>query len=92
MKETNFLVFNLSFNQIALSNSLFLNFTPQVYYLTSGELTGYYTSGFLTIAKKNCPFSLTGVINKGISTQILPDDDFTWSILLNYSFPTKRKI
>ncbi|KSA13804.1 hypothetical protein [Maribacter dokdonensis] len=91
VKETNFLVFNLSFNQIALSNSLFLNFTPQVYYLTSDELTGYYTSGFLTIAKKNCPFSLTGVINKGISTQILPDDDFTWSILLNYSFLSKKR-
>ena len=92
VKETNFLVLNAAFSQIPISESFYMNFTPQVYYLTSDDLTGYYTSAFLTIGKKQCPFSLTGVVNKGISTQILPDDDFTWSVLLNYSFPMKRKI
>tara|TARA_R110000744_G_scaffold318727_2_gene425080 strand:- start:116 stop:898 length:783 start_codon:yes stop_codon:yes gene_type:complete len=91
VKETNFLVANASFTQIPLSKTVFMNFTSQVYYLTSDKLTGYYTSAFLTLAKINCPFSLTGVINKGISTQILPDDDFTWSVLLNYSFPSSGK-
>ncbi|MUH36173.1 hypothetical protein D9O36_10000 [Zobellia amurskyensis] len=91
VKETNFLVVNASFTRIPLSKTVFMNFTPQVYYLTSDKLTGYYTSAFLTLAKRNCPFSLTGVVNKGISTQILPDDDFTWSILLNYSFPSKKR-
>lgn len=86
VKETNFLVFNTTFSDIALSRSFYFNFTPQVYYLTSDDLHGYYTSGFLTIAKKDFPLSVTGVVNKGIDTEILPDDDFTWSILLNYSF------
>ncbi|SNR45890.1 hypothetical protein SAMN04488009_1895 [Maribacter sedimenticola] len=91
VKQTNFLVLNTSFNQIQISEQLVINFTPQVYYLTSDKLTGYYTSAFLTLAKKNCPFSLTGVVNKGLRTQILPDDDFTWSVLLNYSFSSNKR-
>jgi len=91
VKETNFLVLNASFSQIPLSKTLYMNVKPQVYYLTSDKLTGYYASGFLTLSKKEFPFSLTGVVNKGISTQILPDDDFTWSVLLNYSFPSSGK-
>lgn len=91
VKETNFLVLNAFFSQIPLSKTLYMNVKPQVYYLTSDKLTGYYTSAFLTLAKRNCPFSLTGVVNKGLSTQILPDDDFTWSVLLNYSFPSSGK-
>ena len=97
VKETNFLVLNANFSNIPISENYYFNFTPQVYYLSTDDLTGYYTAGFLTFAKKDFPISLTAMVNKGIATQILPDDDFTWSILLNYSFPnpigkSKRRI
>ncbi len=91
VKKTNFLVLHTNFGNIPISGSYYFNFTPQVYYLTTNDLTGYYTSAFLTLAKKEFPFSLTGVVNKGVKTQILPDDDFTWSVVLNYSFPSVKK-
>ncbi|MBD0851843.1 hypothetical protein [Maribacter arenosus] len=91
VKETNFLVLNANFSNIPISKNYYFNFTPQVYYLTTDDLTGYYTAGFLTLAKKDFPLSITAMVNKGIDTQILPDDDFTWSILLNYSFPSGRR-
>tara|TARA_R110000868_G_scaffold111539_1_gene301108 strand:+ start:1300 stop:2046 length:747 start_codon:yes stop_codon:yes gene_type:complete len=87
IKETNFLVLNATLKQIPISETFFFNVTPQVYYLTTDDLTGYYAAGFLTLGKKDFPFSVTAMVNKGINTQILPDDDFTWSVLLNYSFP-----
>lgn len=91
VKETNFLVLNANFSNLPISGSYYFNFTPQVYYLTTDYLTGYYTAAFLTLSKKEFPISLTAMVNKGIKTQILPDDDFTWSVLLNYSFPSSRK-
>lgn len=91
VKQTNFLVFNAVFNQLSLSEQWYVNFNPQIYYLTTDDLTGYYVASFLTLAKKDFPFSLTALVNKGIDTQILPEDDFTWSILLNYSFGSANK-
>ena len=91
VKQTNFLVFNTSFTNIPLAGDYYFNFNPQVYYLSTDDLVGYYYAAFLTLAKQDFPFSLTLLINKGFDTEILPDETFTWSLLLNYSFPRKKK-
>jgi len=86
VKTTNFLVLNSSFTNLYLTEQMYLNITPQVYYLTTDDLKGYYMAGFLTLAKKDFPFSISAILNKAIDTEIVPEDDFTWNISLNYSF------
>ncbi|MFD0796331.1 hypothetical protein ACFQZJ_02580 [Maribacter chungangensis] len=84
VKQVNFLVLNATFSEMRLSEKLQLAFTPQVYYLTSDNDKGYYTAGFLTLSKKKFPLSLTGIVNKAFATEIAPEDDFIWTVLLNY--------
>ena len=90
-KQVNFLVLNTSVSNISISNDLYLNFTPQAYYLTQDDLKGFCTAGFLTLGKKDFPLSVTAIVNKAIDTEIVPEDDFIWTVLLNYSFPSKGK-
>lgn len=91
VKQVNFLVLNTTFTNIPIAGDYYLNFTPQVYYLTSDENKGYYTAGFLTLAKKDFPLSITAIVNKAFETEIVPEDDFIWTVLLNYSFPSSKK-
>lgn len=90
-KQVNFLVLNTSVSNIPISNDLYLNFTPQAYYLTQDDLHGFYTAGFLTLGKKDFPLSVTAIVNKAIDTEISPEDDFIWTVLLNYCFDGSRK-
>lgn len=91
-KQVNFLVLNSYFSNVTISQDYYFNFTPQVYYLTQDDSKGFYTAGFLTLAKKDFPLSITGIVNKAFDTEIVPEDNFIWTVLLNYSFPSgKRK-
>lgn len=92
VKETNFLVLNSTFTNLQISNQLYMNISPQIYYLTSDDLHGFYTVGYFTLGKKDFLLTISTVLNKAIDTQILPEEDFTWSILLNYTFPRTRNI
>ena len=86
IKTTNFLVMNSSFSNLYISEHYYFNVTPQVYFLTNDELKGYYAAGFITFAKKDFPLSISAILNKAIDTEIVPEDDFTWNVSLNYSF------
>lgn len=86
-KNNHFLVANSSFNNIGLTKNIHLSLSPQLYYLRQDERSGIYTVGFLTLAHKKSRFSISGVFNKAIDTEIAPEKDFIWSVLLNYSFP-----
>lgn len=91
VKQLNFLVLNSSFSNIPISGDYYFNFTPQIYYLTSDDDKGYYTAGFLTLAKKDFPLSLTAIVNKAFETEIVPEDDFIWTVLLNYRFGNNNR-
>ncbi len=98
VKTTNFLVLNSSFTNLFISEQFYFNISPQVYYLTTDDDKGYYAVGFITLAKKDFPLSISSILNKAIDTEIVPEDDFTWNISLVYSFGganrrmSKRKI
>ena len=87
VRYTHFLTLNSSFNEIPLTHSLYLNLSPQFYFLAQDDLTGVYAVGYATLAKRNFPISVSAIFNKAINTQIQPEKDFVWSILLNYRFP-----
>ncbi|SKB65552.1 hypothetical protein SAMN05660866_02599 [Maribacter arcticus] len=98
VKNTHFMVLNSYFNNLHISEELYLNISPQAYYLLTDDLKGFYLVGFVSLIKKNFPFSVSAILNKAIDTEIVPEDDFTWNISLIYSFggahrrTTKRKI
>ncbi len=91
VKITNFLVFNSSFNNMFISEQFYFNVTPQAYFLTTDDLKGYYVAGYITFAKKDFPLSISAILNKAIDTEIVPEDDFTWNVSLNYSFPNPNR-
>ncbi|APQ16240.1 hypothetical protein [Maribacter hydrothermalis] len=86
VKTTNFLVLNSSFTNLFISEQFYFNISPQVYYLKTDDDKGYYAVGFITLAKKDFPLSISAILNKAIDTEIVPEDDFTWNISLVYSF------
>lgn len=95
VRTTNFLVLNSSFINLYVSEQFYFNISPQVYYLTTDDEQGYYMVGFITLAKKDFPLSISGILNKAINTEIVPEDDFTWNVSLVYNFGNtnkKRKI
>ncbi len=87
LKNSDFLTLNASLNDLFVSEKLYINVSPQVYYLRLDDLTGYYVVGFITLAKKDFPLSLSAILNKAINTQIQPEKDFIWNVSLVYSFP-----
>lgn len=89
VKNTHFVTLNSVFNEINLSPSLYLNISPQLYFLGQDELTGVYTVGYITLARRNFPVSISAIFNKAIDTRIQPEKDFIWSLLLNYRFPNR---
>lgn len=91
IKATNFVVLNASFSNLSISEQLYVNISPQVYYLTTDDLKGIYVVGFLTLAKKDFPWSISAILNKAIDTEIAPEDDFTWNVSLNYSFGSTHR-
>ncbi len=91
VKTTNFVVLNSSFTNLYISEKCYLNISPQVYYLTLDDLKGYYAVGFITLAKKGFPISISSILNKAIDTEIVPEDDFTWNISVNYSFGSTNR-
>jgi len=91
VKTTNFVVLNASFTNLSVSEQLYFNISPQAYYLTTDDLRGFYVVGFLTLAKKDFPLSISAILNKAIDTEIVPEDDFTWNISLVYSFGSNNR-
>lgn len=86
VKEINFLVLNAAFNKIYIAKELYFNWSPQAYFLKSDDLKGYYVASFTTLGHDNFPVSISSILNKAIDTEILPENDFTWNISLNYRF------
>ncbi|MFC4218790.1 hypothetical protein [Flagellimonas marina] len=86
VKQTNFLVLNSYFNNLNITKDLYFNISPQTYYLRMDDKEGFYAVGFVTLAKRDFPVSISAIFNKAIDTQIVPEDDFIWNVSVNYSF------
>jgi hypothetical protein len=91
IKNTHFMVLNSYFNNLHISEKLYLNVSPQAYYLVTDDLKGYYFVGFVSLIKKDFPISISSILNKAIDTEIVPENDFTWNISLVYSFGSANR-
>jgi hypothetical protein len=84
IRNTHFLTVRTGFSNVKLTDKLFINITPQFYYLKMDDLDGFYFTTALTLASKNLPFSISSVINKTIDSEIV-SKDFVWNVTLNYT-------
>lgn len=81
-----FLTLNANFSNIKISKAMYLEVSPQVFYLSSFDFgEGYYVASEFKLSRSNFPLSLSSVMNKKISSNI-PGKDFLWNISLTYSF------
>lgn len=83
---THFLTFNASFSEINLTKQFYIRLNPQIYYLKMDKNDGYYFSSSLTLAKRNFPVSISGLINKTIKTEISASKNLVWNASLIYTF------
>jgi hypothetical protein len=88
-RNTHFLTLNANFSDIKLSSQYFMKFVPQVYYLRMNQSDGFYLTSSMTLAKRNSPFSISGMFNKIIKTDISASKNFVWNASIVYRFNKK---
>lgn len=85
-KNTQFLAFNTNFSNIHLSDQMYLNIRPQVFYLKMDERDGYFANASVLIAKRDFPIAIGAIVNRSLRSDIIGSKDWVWNVSLNYSF------
>lgn len=85
-KSTNLVAVRANFSNVRLSEKYYMRINPQVYYLNMDGSDGFYFNSTFSLARKNFPFSISGLINQPIKTNILAGNEFLWNVGLVYSF------
>jgi hypothetical protein len=85
-RNVHFLTVNSNISNIKIPGQIFLQWTPQFYYLNIDGNNGIYFTSTATLSKRNSPFSLQSTINKTIKTNIPDDKNFVWNVTLFYAF------
>ena len=84
-KHTNFLALRGSLTNVRLPEQLSLRFDPQVYYLRTDALDGFYLYGGATLARRGLPLSLSTVVNRPIRSNVVGGGEFLWNVSARYS-------
>lgn len=87
-KNNHFVTLNANFSHLALNKDFYLRFNPQVFYLYQDGREGFFVTGLVAFAKNNFPLSVSYLVNKRLSGNIL-SKDFINSFSLIYSFNRK---
>lgn len=86
-QRTHFIVLNAGLDHLGIVSDFYVNVRPQIYHLRQDHLWGNYVNGVISLHKENFPLSFSALFNKALETEIVPEDDFIWSLSLLYSFP-----
>lgn len=89
-KNTHFISLQLGVRDIRISEQVYLNWNPELYYMNIDGTDGVYVAQNLTLAHKKFPFSISSMMNKGIDTNI-NSGNLDWNISLTYSFKNELK-
>lgn len=85
-QNTHYLSLTSNFNNIRISDQVFMRISPQIYYLNMDKKGGFYATTVLTLWKKDFPLSLSSLLNKEITSDIPGSHNFLWNVSLIYSF------
>lgn len=83
-KHTHFVALRGSMTAPGLPAPYVVHFTPQAYYLKTGELDGTYLYAGLTLSKGAFPVYVSSVVNQVIRTDIA-GDRLLWNVNLHYA-------
>jgi hypothetical protein len=78
--------FRPTISNIPITKNIVAGVGPDLYYLKMDDQDGTYLTCRFTISKKNCPLSVSALINKTLKSNIPSEYDFLWNVGLSYTF------
>ncbi len=91
LKDLHYLAFRRNFMNIALTDQVFMKFSPQVYFLRIDNRDGFYFSEILPLTRKRFPKSVSSIVTSPIKNHIPANNHLVWNINLIYAFSNKYK-
>lgn len=85
VRNTHFVNLNASLTNLALTEQVFFELSPKIYYLRMDDLGGYYATATVSLRRRDFPLHAESLLNRALSTDIVADD-FVWNVSLVYSF------
>ncbi|HJS56011.1 MAG TPA: hypothetical protein VJ765_15775 [Chitinophagaceae bacterium] len=83
-QTSNFLSLQGSFTRIKVAGKVYVDFKPQLFYLTVDADDGFYANATTTIGIMNFPITISNIVNKAIKSDIAAKD-FDWNLSLVYT-------
>ena len=83
--QANFVTIRTGVNNLSLSDSIYINFNPEIYFLQIDNNSGFYFANTFALKHKKIPFFISSTLNQSINTSINAKP-FDWNIGINYSF------
>lgn len=77
-----------SLSNLKISKTVRFAISPQVFYLTADQYSGYYTAANLTLSKEKFPITISSMMFKSLRSD-LGGKNADWNVSLNYVFGSK---
>jgi hypothetical protein len=90
LRNTHYVTLITNFTNLGITRHLHAGISPQLFFLKTDDLKGYYVSSSFSLAHDKFPVSLGAMFNKKIQSEIV-SRDFLWSVSLTYTFNKKYK-
>lgn len=90
INSINFLSAVLSISNISVSQKMYCNIFPQIFYLNVDEEDGFFFSPIAAFGIKNFPLYLSTQVNATLLNNMTSDPGFKWNVALNYNFSSTR--
>jgi len=84
-RHTHFVAARASVANLRLPARFVARVDPQVYYLKLDQRDGIYLNSRATLAKRDLPVSISGIVNRPVRTSISRSGAFLWNVSLNYT-------
>lgn len=88
-RNTYMILLRPAFSEIPIAKDIVAMATPEIYSLKMDDRSGVYFNSRFSISRKNCPFSISALINKPLKSTIPSEYDFLWNVGLSYTFNKK---
>jgi hypothetical protein len=88
-RNTYMFSFRPSISNIPVTKNIIARINPEIYYLKLDKNDGIYFNARFLVTKKNCPISLSALINKPLNSNIPAAYDLLWNVGVSYTFNKK---
>jgi hypothetical protein len=88
-RNTYMVSFRPGISNIPITKNVVARVVPEIYFLIMDDHEGLFFNARFLMSKKNCPLSVSALINKPLKSNIPSDYDFLWNVGLSYTFNKK---